>query len=494
MPTERPDEYFNSPQKQKEFEAFSEEQKQASIGRAHDEANLIQKKIQHTGNTFKNIDYDEIELAIERERDSKQPKQAIEFYLQKRREVIRDASLLDNQKYELIEYYDRRRAQMLISDASIYTDYFNATYQRPMERSLIKDSSRALKKLIGKEHFIFSPGTEFVVAADKSSSGIPYRARISDIHYLDKGNTQVILDIDVIDSRKPSLKHTVAMYLDKALEEARVAVIPEGLHITHPETHVKGLFSSAIIAYDAIDAVANLSQTSTYQPRPFFGNRITGDSVPPTGPMKPTKINETETPSLIGFRRRTTENTVANVNRNIQELIQNISLQERKALEDAGNGHIMMRLYSAEFGGKYGYLGTAAFNDDAAIKDILEQAQAAQNVMVTFEHAWRPPEIDQAAPGTPHRPHTRRLRGKVVVAVGKTLPNNERENIVAALRKEPGERSQEEEKILETFAQRFNLDLTELGLRTEIVSGIHCKDGKFQEGAWPIGLSHIYTK
>ncbi|MFH0891657.1 MAG: hypothetical protein V1867_02655 [Candidatus Falkowbacteria bacterium] len=415
----------------------------------------------------------------------KNPEKAIAYYEGKRRKTINDPGLSNEEKYELIAYYDRKRLALTVEDGKSYGKYFDR-YHNDMQGEFIGGANSSLRKMLAKDHMHFGPDVSFIAPKSNPISGLSFRSDISGVEYYNDKRSRMRVDMDITESDRPNIKHRASVYIDEEMSEVRTAVIPEGLQIQHPPANVSKLFEIPRVELEAVLSVANLSRPIEYDPRAFSGKRL-APAENPENAADPTRIEE-ETPSILPYRRRTIESS-GELREAINDLVSGWSEEERRILEKEGGGSIIMRVYARK--DNYNLMGSAAADNLSLMERLAERALAEGQALITFEHAWRPPEIDEAGPGAPHRPHTRRLRGGIILTVGNTVPQKERKEILQIWRKRKRGLSETEQERLKSFLNDYGLsDDVEIDLT--IADGIHYKDGKFVS-AGEAGGRHEYS-
>lgn len=414
----------------------------------------------------------------------KNAQKAIDYYAQKRRDVVKNNELANDDKFELIANYDRNRVAKIVEDEESYKKYFTQNHNL-MESKFVKGANGSLMKALVKEHMNFGPNVSFIAPKNNPLSGLSFRSDVSGIEYYNDEKTKMRVDLDIVELNKPHIKHRSSIYINKELNEIRTAVIPEGLQTQNPSVYVRKLFNVPRIELEAILSMVNLSKSIEYDPRVYQGGRISPQGLPRE--IKPTKIEE-EIPSTLPYRRRKIEE-IDQVQSSLDELLSSWSDDERKILQDEGGGDIIMRVYSQN--GGYCFIGSAPSTNLALIERMTSRAVTIGKALITFEHAWRPPELDEAPPGSPHRPHTRRLRGGVVLVVGNSVPQKERKEIVDIWRKRKRGLSDNEQNRLWSFLEKYGMS-HDIQVDLIIANGIHYKDGKFISGAGS-GPTHEYS-
>jgi len=423
----------------------------------------------------------------------KEAEKAVSYYEIKRREVLRDTSMGDEEKAELVEYYDRMRTIRTVEDEAVYEDYVRRHHPHVMEVNFLESVSKALGRLIAKEQYVLSPNTVFLAPEENPVAGKTFRCTVKGVTFYDKDRIKSRHDLDLVEFDRPDIIHRGAVYMDRNSGAVRVAVIPEGMHIKKPDAHVKSTVNVPAIEVEMLTALANLSATVAYEPRAYEGGRLSqrgehrGD---------PTKLElEKEIPSTLSYRRREIDN-LGQLPDAIEELVNAWDAREQQELKRAGGGDIVLRIYGtsgAADAKQYTFFGAASTQNIATLSYHASYAFGQhQNALVTFEHAWRPPELDGADPGAPHAPHTRRLRGAVVLAVGNTVPEREREDIMRLWRKRKRGLEPDEQERLGAFLERYGLS-NEVEAELFVAPGIHYKDGRFVPGAGA-GPEHVYTR
>ena len=443
----------------------------------------------------------------------KKPSEAVEFCVKKRYEIQTDKDLNEKEKIDIIEYYDKKRINTIVENEDLYKKYYKENHSTEMENKMIEGMNSALLELFSKgDHMIFGSGVELRVPKDNPLMGLSFNAEITNVKYYESDNnlnnskvpttgssnnkedkTKVRFDINITETNKPHIKHTCSIYVDKSLGVIRAAVIPEGLQTQDPKIYVKKLFNPATIELESLLSVANLSSPNNYDSQPYFDRRV---GINPESPEdEPTMLRDDEIDTLMGYRRR----AIIDINQTQQmldELLNNLSTEERRKLEDVGGGDIMMRVYSVSRG-KYTRQGACPAQQVNGIFQLVFNAlQQGEKALLIFENRYIPREVANLPPGSSQRPNTRRLRGKLVLAVGNKVAPEIRKEILKIFRKrrQGSQLTDDEQNKLQIFMDQYGLQDDDTKIDVDIVSGIHYKDGRFIPGSGPKNMGHTYTR
>lgn len=419
-----------------------------------------------------------------------EPEKAIEYYTEKRKKILHDHTLKPETKQELIEYYDRRRLFEIVENKGPYEQYYTSQHTGAVESKFIEGANNALRKLLSKEHYMCAPNTVFIAPKEHPLHGLSFRSKITGVEFYDPNQTEFRYDIELTETDKPEILHRGSVYINNRLGIIRTAIIPEGLHINNPQTSVKKQFNTSTIELEIITALANLARPIEYESRAYTGQRIAAQGRPlGTEPMEPTQIVEKKE-STLPYRRREID-TIADLPQALDELLDSWTREERKKLEQAGNGDVIIRVYSHQ-GNQYNVIGSAPAGNMGALSGFTTHALRQGTALITFEHTWRPPEVDSLPSGAPHRPHTRRLRGEVVLVVGNAIEPEERTEILSLWKRRKGKLTDPEQQKLQDFLNKYGLN-KQLEVDLVLAPGIHYKDGRFVMGSGAGVQEHEYT-
>lgn len=402
--------------------------------------------------------------------------------LKRREEIFRDKDIVDeDQRLEMMQETDFERAQLILDDPKMYNEYQSQTDDEPRE-SLRQD----LLEVISRPHYMLTPGMELFIAPSVKSENQISRLEFVSKRELKSGVLRFSLRIYEPfmgnSEREEHLEHVGVIDVDISNRGIRSIVIPEAISLERPRKLFPPVSNRDMesLKKHLINSFLQFIKIPEYLPQ-----ATTGRTVEPNENnrgRKPIEIADVVESTLM-FRRRTIDaGHLDKIGREVADLVNSWSDDEKRVLKDVGGGNIRLQFFSRMRGESGTSVYTELFEKPRAddlqivcslIKKEINEKRASDVTIVCFG-SWVGRKYKNLEPGTSPSAHLRRTPGKIILILNRAAVNPELRNLQEKI-------NNQKELTKEDLVLLGNIIVLGAAQLNEIVKkgGIIFKDGSF---------------
>jgi hypothetical protein len=354
-----------------------------------------------------------------------------EDMLKNREAIFRNKEIInDSERIEQMQEVDYGRASSILINEERYNEYQgNATSQ--IQEVFQKQAEQQLVETLRGAHYRLTPGMEYIEAEQANDQSVAFRIAYDGVEALkEEGVFRFKLRVfEPYETGAHHVEHVAVVDVNIIDGTARTVVVPEGIALERPRMLLPPSSDTGLLSAKTTIALEKWLKIPKFIPRAASDNAVTEAGAPSIsqeeGIPPPVELVD-EMESTLMFRRRTiTPGNLSNIESSLSSLVGSWSPEEIRVLEEAGGGAVRLRLFA-----NFGEGDTQQFQelpaqpeatDIASIDEVVnvEFLRGAKDVTVACLGSWIEREYRNLSPGPTHRPHLRRVREKIILALNR---------------------------------------------------------------------------